>query len=405
MADHYVIAGASLAGATAAGHLRELGFDGDITLIGEEEHLPYQRPPLSKEYLRGEEPFEKSLVHPETFYANNDIELRLGERIERVDASARSLELSKGESVAFDKALIATGSRNRRPPIRGIELGGVFELRRREDCDRLREAIARGGKAVVVGLGFIGAEVAASLRVLGVDVEAIEPQLTPLFSALGEEMGRVVEAIHRDHGVQMHLEDAVDSFEGSGRVERVRTTHGSEIDCDFVVFGLGVEPVTDLVANSGIDIENGIRVDEYCETSRPGVFAAGDVSNHYHPLFDRWVRVEHWDNAIEQSKIAAANMLGRRVAYDRAHWFWSDQYEHNIQHAGVSEGEPVMRGSLQDRRFVTFYLRGGRLVGAIGVDRGRDVRASRRLIEARVRVDPSALRDEEVDLRSLMPTS
>ena len=399
------IVGASLTGASAAATLREEGFDGRVVLLGAEPQLPYDRPPLSKAYLRGATPFEKTLLRPAEFYREKDIELVLSTTVTRVDAEKRRLELAGGERLAFDNVLIATGGRNRRFPIPGLDLPGVYDLRTVADADRIREVIAPGRRAVVVGLGFIGAEVASSLRECGVEVVAIEPFKTPLFRALGEEIGRVVEGLHRDHGVDMILGDAVAAFEGNGRVERVVTRDGRRVECDFAVFGLGIEPAADVVAGSGVHIDNGIVVDELCRTNVPGVFAAGDVANHYHPVCARQMRVEHWQNGVKQGAAAARTMLGRGQTYDEVHWFWSDQYDANIQYAGfhVPWDQVVVRGSLAERKFLAFFLTAGRVESAVAINQGRDLRRAFPLIRARVPVDPARLADPQVDLRTLVP--
>lgn len=399
------IVGASLTGASAAATLREEGFDGRVVLLGAEPQLPYDRPPLSKAYLRGATPFEKTLLRPAEFYREKDIELRLSTTVTRVDAEKRRLELAGGERLDFDSVLIATGGRNRRFPIPGLDLPGVYDLRTVADADRIREVIAPGRRAVVVGLGFIGAEVASSLRECGVEVVAIEPFQTPLFRALGAEIGGVVEGLHRDHGVDMILGDAVSAFEGSGRVERVVTTGGRRVECDFAVFGLGIEPAADLVAGSGVRVDNGIVVDELCRTNVPGVFAAGDVANHYHPVCARQTRVEHWQNGVKQGAAAARSMLGRGQPYDEVHWFWSDQYDANIQYAGFHAAwdQIVVRGSLAERKFLAFFLTAGRVESAVAINQGRDLRRAFPLIRARVPVDPARLADPQVDLRTLVP--
>ena len=399
------IVGASLTGASAAATLREEGFDGRVVLLGAEPQLPYDRPPLSKAYLRGAMPFEKTLLRPAEFYREKDIELVLSTTVTRVDAEKRRLELAGGERLEFDSVLIATGGRNRRFPIPGLDLPGVYDLRTVADADRIREVIGPGRRAVVVGLGFIGAEVASSLRECGVEVVAIEPFKTPLFRALGEEIGRVVEGLHRDHGVDMILGDAVAAFEGNGRVERVVTRDGRRVECDFAVFGLGIEPAADVVAGSGVHVDNGIVVDDLCRTSVPGVFAAGDVANHYHPVCARQMRVEHWQNGVKQGAAAARTMLGRGQPYDEVHWFWSDQYDANIQYAGfhVPWDQVVVRGSLAERKFVAFFLTAGRVESAVAINQGRDLRRAFALIRARVPVDPARLADPQVDLRTLVP--
>jgi 3-phenylpropionate/trans-cinnamate dioxygenase ferredoxin reductase subunit len=401
----FVVVGASLAGATAAATLREHGFDGDITLIGAEPQPPYERPPLSKQYLRGETPFEKALVRPLTFYDEHRIETLLGVRATRVEPAERTVHLETGRRVRYDKLLIATGVRNRRPPIPGLELEGVLDLRSVGDADALRRHVAAGKRAVVIGMGFIGCEVAASLRQMGVEVVAIESSPTPLFRVLGEDVGAVVAGIHRDHGVDTIFDDLVMRFEGHGRVERVITKSGRRLECDFAVVGVGVETVVDFLAESGIGIDNGILVDDYCRTTVDGIYAAGDVANHWHPVFGRRMRVEHWQNAMQQGAAAARSMLGTGQPYDAIHWFWSDQYDANLQYAGFHHewDRLVVRGSLERRSFIAFYLNRGRIDAVVALNRGKDVRRAMPLIRSRGFVDPERLKNEDVDVRSLAP--
>ena len=405
-ASTIAIVGASLTGQSAAATLREEGFDGRVVLVGAEPQLPYDRPPLSKNYLRGEMPFEKTLLRPPEFYRERQIETRLGTTVVRVDVEKRALQLDGGDRLEFDNVLIATGGRNRRFPIPGLDLPGVYDLRTVADADRIRDAIARGGRAVVVGMGFIGAEVAASMRQCGLEVTAIEPFKTPLYRALGEDIGLVVEGLHRDHGVALILGDAVAAFEGKGRVERVVTRDGRRIECALAVFGLGIEPVTELVAGTGVRVDNGIVVDDLCRTNVPGVFAAGDVANHYHPVCGRQMRVEHWQNGIKQGAAAARSMLGRGQPYDEVHWFWSDQYDANIQYAGFHAAwdAVVVRGSLAERKFLAFYMAEGRVESVVAVNQGRDLRRTLPIIKARVAIDPARLADPNVDLRTLAPS-
>lgn len=407
MPQTFVIIGASLAGGTAAATLRQDGFDGDIVLIGEESHPPYERPPLSKQYLRGEVPFEKALVRPAAFYEDNRIDARFGVAATRVDPAGRRVDLTVGGPVRYDKLLIATGVRNRRPPIPGLELPNIFNLRSVDDADIIRTQIAPGRKAAVIGMGFIGCEVAASLRQKGVEVVCIEPSPTPLFRVLGEEVGPVISALHHEHGVETVFNDVVTGFEGTGRVERVLTKNGRRIDCDLAVVGVGVEPVVDFATGSGLEIDNGILVDEYCETNIPGIYAAGDVANHYHPVFGTRMRVEHWQNAMQQSAAAARTMLGKRQSYDPVHWFWSDQYDVNLQYAGFhhTSEQLVVRGDLEARDFTAFYLNQARVDAVVALNRGKDVRRVMPLIKARLRVDPEQLGDDGVDLKGLVDDS
>jgi len=403
MTETFVIVGAGLAGGGAAATLREEGFDGRVVLIGAESQPPYERPPLSKEYLRGEFPFEQTLVQPPDFYGENDIETRFSARVTRVDAAGKAIELDNAESVSYEALLLATGARNRRFPIPGLDLKGIYDLRTVADSDQIRAESSPGQRAVVVGMGFIGSEVAASLRQSGVEVAVVDRNTVPLRRVLGEEVGRVVEGFHRDHGTELIFEDKVAAFEGTERVERVIAQRGRVIECDFAVVGLGVEPVTELLASTGVEIGNGVLVDEYCRTSVEGIFAAGDVANHYHPVFERHIRVEHWQNALKQGPAAALNMLGENEPYSEIPWFWSDQYEHNIQYAGFHTewDELVVRGTMEERNFIAFYRKDGRVLAAVAINRGRDLRRSIPLIKAQEEISASELSDPEVDLRTL----
>jgi len=405
MQQQFVIVGANLAGGIAAITLREEGFDGEIVLIGAEPYPPYERPLLSKEYLQGKKPFEEALLKPDSFYVDHNIHTQFGVRATRIDTREQVVELEDGDRVPYHKVLVTTGVRNRRLRVPGADLEGIYELRTVADSDRIRVESRGGQRAVIAGMGFIGCEVAASLRYHGVDVTVVEFFKTPLFRVLGEQVGRVFEAFHREQGVQMFFEESVAAFEGTRRVRRVVTSTGRRLECDFVVVGVGVEPVTDIVAGSGVKIENGIVVDEYCQTNVEGIYAAGDVANHFHPVFGRLIRVEHWQNAIHQGRAAARSMIGKREPYEDVHWFWSDQYNYNVQYAGFHGGwdDLVVRGSLDERNGVVFYMQEQRIAAAVAFNRGRDVQRVMPLIKARVQVDPATLRDENVDLRSLMP--
>jgi 3-phenylpropionate/trans-cinnamate dioxygenase ferredoxin reductase subunit len=398
-----VVVGANLAGGAAVSTLRDEGFDGRVVLIGEEPDPPYERPPLSKEYLRGEKQFDAAFLRPPEWYAEAGVELRLGQRARRIDPGARVVELEDGEPVGYDRLLIATGGRNRRLAVPGRDLEGVHDLRTRADADRIRTEARPGRKAVVIGAGFIGSEVAASLRQLGVEVEMVEILDLPMLGVVGPEVAKVYEGIHRDHGVRFRFRESVREFRGSDRVQEVVTDKGSRIGCDFVVIGVGITPSTEVVNGSAVGVENGIVVDEFCRTNVDGVYAAGDVANHDHPLFGRRIRVEHWDNALKQGATAARNMMGRRESFDDPHWFWSDQYEFNLQSMGIASAwdQFVVRGSLEQRDFLGFYLKDGVVGAVIGMNRGKEVRRSAAIIRRRRQVDPAELRDEDVDLRKL----
>jgi 3-phenylpropionate/trans-cinnamate dioxygenase ferredoxin reductase component len=407
-----VIVGASLAGATVAATLREDGFDGDIRLIGAEPQLPYSRPPLSKAYLRGEEGFEAQLVKPAGYYTEQRIELTLGTRVTALDARQKLVTLEGHEPVAYDQLVVATGGRNRTVSVPGAQLAGIFQLRTVEDCDRIRAVVGRGRRVVVMGFGFIGSEVSASLRQLGVEVTAIEGGRVPLVRVVGEEVGQVLASIHREKGVSLIAEDSVAAFEGDRRVERVRTGKGRVVECDLVVAGIGIVPNTELLAAAGAQVDNGVLVDAHCRTSLPDVFAAGDVTNHAHPIFGR-LRVEHWNNGFQQGRAVAHSLLGGAQPYDYVHSFWSDQYEHSLQYVGFAAAwdRLIFRGRPESRKFLGFYLKDGIVRAVVGLNRGGDpedpntdgeLKAAAGLVRNRTSVDPAKLIDEDVDLRSLV---
>lgn len=396
----FVIIGAGLTAAAAAFTLRREGFDGRVVLVGQEPHLPYQRPPLSKEYLRGDVTADRLSVYPESWYADHAVETRLGTRAARIIPADRAVELDGGRRLHADAVLLATGGRPRRLPT--VNSQRLLYLRTIEDAQRIATHLGPGRRLIMVGAGFIGAEVAASARQAGTDVTMLEMLDVPLEHLLGKAMGQVCADIHRDHGVDLRTGERVESITDAADGVVVRTSTGDTVEGSAVILGVGMAPNVDIAEASGIATDDGVIVDEFCRTSLDEVYAAGDVANHWHPLYDRRVRVEHYDNAISQGAAAARNMLGRPEAYADPHWFWSDQYEHNIQYAGSAEqwDDLVVRGSVDDCSFVAFYLRDRRVQAVLGINRGRDVRAAKRLL-ATVDVDPAQLRDESTDLRAL----
>ncbi len=372
-------------------------------MIGAEDERPYERPPLSKDYLRGEVGREKVYVHEEDFYAEHDIELRLGRSAVRLDTSTSELELDDGDRLRYDRLLLATGAEPRRLSIPGADLGGVFYLRSVEDSDALRERLDRGGSVVVVGAGWIGAEVAASARQRGLEVTVVEPASVPLERVLGAELGGVYRDIHTDHGVRMLLGTGVEAFEGDTAIERVRTDDGRELECDFVVVGVGVEPRTELASKAGIAVDNGVVVDAQLQASVPGVFAAGDVANAHHPFYGDHIRVEHWANALNQGPAAARNMLGQSVPYERLPYFFSDQYEVGMEYSGFARSwdRVVFRGDPASREFIAFWLIEDRVVAGMNVNVWDVTDPIQRLIHERVPVEDRRLGDPDVPLDEL----
>jgi 3-phenylpropionate/trans-cinnamate dioxygenase ferredoxin reductase component len=399
----YIIVGASLAGAKAAETLRAEGFDGRLVLVGAEDERPYERPPLSKEYLRGEAGREKVYVHEEGFYDEHEIELQLGRRALALDVSGSELALDGGDRLRYDKLLLATGAEPRRLSVPGAELDGVLYLRSVGDSDALRERLDRGGTVVVVGAGWIGAEVAASARQRGLDVTVLDPLAVPLERVLGAEVGAIYRDIHADHGTRMLMGTGVEAFEGGTAVERVRTSDGRELECDFVVVGVGVEPRTELAAQAGLTLDNGIAVDERLRTSSPAVFAAGDVANAQHPFYGERIRVEHWANALNQGPAAARSMLGGDAVYDRLPYFFSDQYDVGMEYSGFARAwdRVVIRGDPASREFIAFYMLGDRVVAGMNVNVWDVTDPIQRLIRERVSVDDRRLADTDIPLTQL----
>jgi 3-phenylpropionate/trans-cinnamate dioxygenase ferredoxin reductase subunit len=405
-----VIVGGGLAGGNAAVTLREEGYAGPVTLVGREPGIPFGRPPLSKTYLRSEEELDGWYVKPAGWYDDHDVE-RLESSVVAVDLAARLITLDSGEELEYQKLLIATGGRNRRLSVPGADLGGIHYLRTVAESDAIKQDAVANRHAVVVGMGFIGCEVAASLTQLGVRVTAVFPERAPLERVLGDEVGAAFAAIHREHGVDLRSQDQITGFEGSDRVEAAVTADGARVACDFVVVGVGIEPEMPPFARQAVAQSNGVLVDEACRTSAPDVFAAGDVANHLHPLFGR-VRVEHFNNGEKMGRAAARSMLGSTAPYDYIHTFWSDQYEHKLEYAGHATkwDQFVVRGALEERSLLGFYMSEGQLLAAVGLDRGGDpeldtdseMAACARLVAARARPAPGQLADERVDLWSLL---
>ncbi|MEX2197012.1 MAG: FAD-dependent oxidoreductase [Thermoleophilaceae bacterium] len=399
----FVIVGAGLAGAKAAETLRAEGFDGSVVLIGAEAQRPYERPPLSKEYLRGEAGREKLFVHDEDFYVSHSIELRSGCSATGLDPSRSELTLSGGERLRYSRLLLATGAEPRRLSVPGAGLDGIHHLRSVEESDALRERLDHGGRLVVVGGGWIGTEVAASARQRGLDVTLVDPSSVPLERVLGAEVGAVYRDIHADHGVQVLIGTAVEAFEGSGSVERVRTGDGRALECDFVVVGIGALPRTGLAVRAGIAHADGILAGARLETSAPGVYAAGDVVRAHHPFYGERVRVEHWANALNQGAAAARAMLGGRDAYNRLPYFFSDQYDVGMEYSGYARtwDRVVFRGDPAGREFIAFWLVGDRVVAGMNVNVWDVAEPIQRLIRERVSVDDARLADPGVALEDL----
>jgi 3-phenylpropionate/trans-cinnamate dioxygenase ferredoxin reductase component len=399
----FVIAGASLAGAKAAEQLRERGFDGRIVLVGSEPERPYERPPLSKEYLRGEAEREKVYVHPDDFYAENQIELMTETTVTAIDPAAATVSLGPGGELHYDKLLLTTGAEPRRLAVPGADLDEIHYLRSVVDSDALRERLSSGGRVAVVGAGWIGSEVAATARQRGAEVTLIDPLPLPNERVFGSEIGEFYRDVHAGHGVNLALGEGCGGFEGDGTVAAVRLSSGRRVECDLVVIGVGVAPRDGLARDAGLSVDNGIVVDEHLQSSVPNIYAAGDVANFHHPFFDTRMRIEHWSNALNGGPAAARSMLGDPAGYDRIPYFFSDQYDVGMEYSGYAPTweRVVFRGERDGGEFIAFWLSEGRVVAGMNVnvwDVNPHVQA---IIRSRRQVDVGALTDPGTPLESL----
>ncbi|MFJ7245006.1 NAD(P)/FAD-dependent oxidoreductase [Kitasatospora sp. NPDC098652] len=402
-----VIVGASLGGAKAAEALRGAGYRGGIVLIGEEHERPYERPPLSKGYLLGKEDREKIHVHPPQWYAEHDVTLRLGTPVVAIDPAARTVTLADDGEIGYHKLLLTTGSVPRRLPVPGADQDGVLYLRRVEDSDRIKAVLRPGARIAVVGAGWIGLEVAAAARAAGAEVTVLESLELPLLRVLGREVAQVFADLHRDHGVDLRFGVQVAELTGAdGTVNGVRLGDGTELAADAVVVGIGISPATALAEAAGLEVENGIKTDQHLRTSDPDVYAAGDVANAYHPLFDRHLRVEHWANALNQPQTAARALLGQPDAvYDRVPYFFSDQYDVGLEYVGYVEPDGydrvVFRGDPATREFIAFWLSGGRVLAGMNVNVWDVTDPIRELVRSGRTVDVDRLADPSVPLTEI----
>jgi 3-phenylpropionate/trans-cinnamate dioxygenase ferredoxin reductase component len=399
-----VIVGASLAGAKAAEGARSSGFDGRVVLIGDEPGLPYERPPLSKAVLRGEADAESARVHDPGYYDANDIELLGGRTVAALDVGANEVELDDGERLPFTAAVLATGAAPRRLDIPGGQLDGVHYLRTLDDSLRLGAAIRRCRRLAVIGAGWIGSEVAASARQVGADVVLIDPRAAPLYRVLGPQIAEVFRQLHADHEVELRMNTGVGELRGDTAVEGVVLSDGALEPADLVVVGVGVAPRVELATAAGLDVDNGVLVDEQLRASAPGVYAAGDIASAWHPHFQRRIRVEHWANALNQGATAGVNAAGGSESYDRLPYFFSDQYDLGMEYVGHADpdDEVVVRGSLADREFIAFWRRDGAVTAAMNVNVWDVVEDLKAIIAGKRQVDPARLADAGVPLAELV---
>jgi len=400
--DTHVVVGGGLTGAKAAETLRAEGFTGRVVLVGAEPDLPYERPPLSKGYLLGQADRASVFVHDEKWYAEQDIEVLTGRRVTALDRAAHEIELAGGERLGYTKLLLATGASPRRLRVPGNDLQGVHYLRRLAHADRLREALASGGRVVVAGAGWIGLETAAAARTYGCEVTIVEPAPSPLHATLGPELGEYFAHLHRRHGVDLRLGTGVTGFAGDTAVTAV-TTDAGDIPADVVGVGICARPETQLASDAGLAVDDGVCVDSALRTEDPDVFAAGDVASAWHPGYDRRIRVEHWAAAANGGPAAARSMLGHEVVHDELPYFFSDQYDMGMEFTGWfppgGYDRVVKRGD--DEAFHAFWLAGGRVVAGLHVNRWDEgLDAVRELIRGGRTVDPDALADPARPLTS-----
>ena len=396
-----VIIGAGHAAGQAAASLRQEKYEGPITIIGDEPHVPYQRPPLSKQYLSGEQAIDRVYLRPQKFYDDKDITLKLGVRATAIDRDAKTVALDNGESIDYDKLIISTGSRPRMLNIEGSDLPGIHYLRTIGDVDAIRDEMQAGKNLVIVGGGYIGLEVASVGIERGLNVHVLEMESRILQRVTTPEMSSYYHNLHEGRGVHIHTDTMVSGFAGSDRVEQVLCGEQA-FDADVVIVGIGIIPNTELAEAAGLECDNGIVVDDHCRTSDPDIYAAGDCTNHPNPLLNRRLRLESVPNAMEQARVCASNMLGGDKVYAAMPWFWSDQYELKLQMVGFSADgdEHVVRGNVDENQFAVFYLNDGKVVAADAVNSPKEFMVCKQLVGKAV--DPAVLANPDTDLKEML---
>jgi 3-phenylpropionate/trans-cinnamate dioxygenase ferredoxin reductase subunit len=398
-----VIAGAGHAAGQAIASLRQKGFDGEIILIGDEPWLPYQRPPLSKKFLAGEMPPERLYFKPPAFYEESGVDVRLETRVRGIDRESRRIEIESGEPIAYDRLLLALGSRVRHIDVPGSDLGGIHYLRSIGDVERIRADMEGARNVVIVGAGYIGLEVAAVARQLGHAVTVLETESRVMSRVVSPVVSEFYQQQHLARGVELRLSTALRAFDGDEKVRAVRTADGEAIPADVVVVGVGIVPNTELAVAAGLEVDNGIVVDERCRTTDANIHAIGDCTSHPNAIYGRRIRLESVHNALEQAKTAASDICGEATAYTQVPWFWSDQYDLKLQIAGLSQGydQIVIRGTPEQRSFSCLYLRKGVLIACDSINAPRDFMQSKSLIAGRSPVDTDELADESTPLKDL----
>ncbi len=403
MGAKVAIAGAGHAAGQVVASLRQKKFDGTIVLIGEEPWLPYQRPPLSKKFLAGELDAERLHFKPRSFYDHPQIEVRLETRIDAIDRAAKRLALAGNETLSYDTLVVSTGARPRKLGVPGVDLAGVHYLRTIADVNAIRHELGKGTRLAIVGAGYIGLEVAAVASQLGAKVTVMEMEDRVMSRVVSPPVSAFYQNEHAAHGVDIMLSTGVSGFSGNGKVTAVNLSDGNQVRTDVVIIGIGIVPNTELASDAGLEVDNGIVVDDHCRTSDPHIFAVGDCTQHPNEVLGRRVRLESVHNALEQAKTAAANICGEDSRYAQVPWFWSDQYDLKLQIAGLSQGHDqiVIRGDTGTRSFACLYLRQGQLIAVDAINSPKDFMQSKALIAAHTVIDPEALANTNVELKVL----
>ncbi len=402
--SRFVIVGGGLAAGKLAEALRDNDFDGAITLITEEEHLPYERPPLSKEHLLGKKELSEFTVHPAQWYRDHRVDIRLATEVTSIDRAAKTVALPDGSTLRYDKLALATGSRARRLPLPGADAEGVHQLRTIEESDTLVSLFGSIRRLAVIGAGWIGLEVTAAARSAGVEVTVLESESTPLLAALGREMGEVFANLHRQHGVDLRCGVKVtEIITAAGRAAGVRLDDGTVVEADAVLLAVGARPNIELAADAGLDVDAGVLVDESLATGDPDIVAVGDIADQQHPVLGRRIRVEHWATALNQPAVAAKTMLGKPAVYDRVPYFFTDQYDLGMEYTGYvapdQQATVVVRGDLDAREFVAFWLNSGnRVLAGMNVNVWDVTDRIKQLIQSGDPVDPKHLADTAAEL-------
>jgi len=396
MSEKVVVIGAGHAAGQVATSLRQKGFEGTITVIGEEPWVPYQRPPLSKAFLAGELEAERLFFKPEKYYPEHDVEMRLNVRADKIDRDNKTIALSDGSSIEYDWLVLATGSRVRTAPIPGAELGNVHYLRTIADVDALREGFKPGANLIIIGAGYIGLEVAAVACKHELNVTVLEMADRPMQRVVAPEVSAFYAKVHTDAGVDLRCNTSVEKFTGEQNVSKVHVSDSDPLDADMVLIGIGILPCTELAEEAGLAVDDGIVVDEFCRTEDPHILAVGDCTNHPNRLLGRRLRLESVHNALEQAKTAAASIVGEPAEYAQIPWFWSDQYDLKLQIVGLSQGydNVVIRGNPDERSFAAFYLQGNKLLAVDCINSAREFMVAKKVLAKGAEIDPAELADE-----------